>query len=606
LALSPFVVINLSFFILESGIIIILGAERRRAIREWARLVHQEHAARSAAEFAEKRSLFLAEASTIMATSRNISNMLHSIAKICTSFMADWCGLFLTDYSQNIRLESIYHNDRAKLDQLTKMYNKYPVDLNSPYSVVKVIKKGKSELVEEVSQPELEKIAIDDSHLKQIQKIGLKSSLIVPLKTSRGVLGAIQLARSSNHFFDRNDLLLAEELARRMALAVENVMLYESAKNEIESRIKIEDELRRSRDQLRVILESVAEGITVQNVHGKLIFANEAAAKMIGYESAEQLIQSSVSEIMQNFELIGENGRPYPPDKLPGRLALQGFSPPETILGYRTQESHEERWTNIKATPIFSKNGQVQFAINIFRDVTEIRNQELKKDEFIAIASHELKSPLTVIKAYTQTLVKRISPKTDAVANKYLVKMDEQINRLTDLIKELLDVTRIRVGKLDLMPKKIQVDDLIMETLESLKKTVNHQLVFKTPVHKTIYADPQRISQVLTNLIFNAVKYSPESQKIIIHCEIKNYQVVISVKDFGIGISPRDQNRIFDRFYQIGDPRARMSPGLGLGLYIAAQIIKAHHGKIWVDSVKGKGSTFSFSLPLNRNKPLKN
>jgi hypothetical protein len=180
-------------------------------------------------------------------------------------------------------------------------------------------------------------------------------------------------------------------------------------------------------------------------------------------------------------------------------------------------------------------------------------------------------------------------------------RMDTQINRLTSLIGDLLDVTKINAGKLQFNDVEFDFNTMVKELVEDLQRTTQkHTLV--EDFHETgiIYGDRERISQVITNLVTNAIKYSPEADKITIHTSIKNDEVLLCVEDYGIGIAQNKLQKVFEQFYRVSGDKQHTFPGLGLGLYISSEIIKREGGRIWVNSSPGKGSTFCFALPLKK------
>ncbi len=225
------------------------------------------------------------------------------------------------------------------------------------------------------------------------------------------------------------------------------------------------------------------------------------------------------------------------------------------------------------------------------------------RDEFIAIASHELKTPLTSTKIFTQILQKQF--KDDPKATAFLNRMNDQVNNLTTLISEMLDTTRIQKGKLEFKLTKFIVKDLALEIINDLQQISNHKLIVEWETNEFVVADKERVKQVLTNYITNAIKYSPDGKKIIIRSQRKNGLIVVSVRDFGIGIHEEEQKNIFERFYRANKKDGHTYPGLGLGLYISKEIITQMKGKVWVESEIGKGSTFFFSLPIVKDKNQK-
>ncbi len=232
----------------------------------------------------------------------------------------------------------------------------------------------------------------------------------------------------------------------------------------------------------------------------------------------------------------------------------------------------------------------------------ELRNQNRVKDDFISMASHELKTPLTGINLFLDLLTKQLKTEKNNKSTIYLERVFEQVKRLQLLVDDLLDLSRIQKRKLTLHPEEFRLDELIRDLVTEYQLiTKSHKIINQDIDKVLVFADKMRIYQVLANFISNAVKYSPEKSRITINLRKEEQYAHISVKDEGIGISKIDQNKIFNRFYQVDTTYRNGSLGLGMGLYISYQIIKAHGGKIWVQSKKGKGSTFYFSLPIKEN-----
>lgn len=255
-------------------------------------------------------------------------------------------------------------------------------------------------------------------------------------------------------------------------------------------------------------------------------------------------------------------------------------------------------WVDTTITPVLDESGKPKKFIAIRSDITTRKELEQQKDEFIGIVSHELKTPVTSLKGYVQFLEKRFAQMNDQASSNYMSKMNNQITKLVALIGDLLDVTRSEAGKLQFNLEIFDLNELVAETIESLKLSeTNHVLTNQGKSDSLIFGDRDRIGQVLTNLISNAVKYSPEADEVIVNIAQKDHEVQVTVQDFGLGIAVDEQEKIFQRFYQANGNGVRY-PGLGLGLYISAEIIHRHHGKIWVDSSLGEGSTFGFSLSI--------
>ncbi|KFC20537.1 ATP-binding protein [Chryseobacterium sp. FH1] len=263
----------------------------------------------------------------------------------------------------------------------------------------------------------------------------------------------------------------------------------------------------------------------------------------------------------------------------------------------RTREN-AYRWFLGKAIPIKDQNNEVLQWIGTCTDIDEFKQFQQQKDNFLGIASHELKTPLTSLKLYSQFLEKNLRKQEDLGNADVAKKMDEQINKLTSLVDDLLDVTKIQNGKIILNNSEFNFDELIAETVEEQQMNTKHAIELNSEAIGVITGDRHRISQVMSNLINNAIKYSPTADKILITSKItEDNNVRFCVRDFGIGIPDDKKDKVFEQYYRVSGSKEHTFPGLGLGLYISSEIIKRSGGKIFVNSVEGKGSDFCFEIP---------
>jgi PAS domain S-box-containing protein len=258
------------------------------------------------------------------------------------------------------------------------------------------------------------------------------------------------------------------------------------------------------------------------------------------------------------------------------------------------------RWLLVKSQTYESSYDEKEYTLGASIDITDRKLQDQLKDEFIGIASHELKTPVTSIKAYTQLLEDQFAKLGDRGNALLMRKLDNQVDRLTALINQLLDVTKIKGGKFQLDIQKFDIDGMIEEKVADIRSLTNkHTITLKTGNVSAIRGDRVRIAQVLVNLISNAIKYSPEGGEITISTMQLTQNVEVRVQDTGIGIEASLLNKVFERFFRVNDFNGGILPGLGLGLYICSQIIHRHDGVLHVESKKGSGSIFSFSIPVN-------
>lgn len=267
---------------------------------------------------------------------------------------------------------------------------------------------------------------------------------------------------------------------------------------------------------------------------------------------------------------------------------------------FRVLEAGDYRWYLVQAVPLRDAQGTVMKWYGTNTDIQAQKEAQAQKDNFLGVASHELKTPVTSIKAYAQMMERMFRNKGDLKNAELVNKMDRQINRLNSLIGDLLDVTKINTGRMVFSETEFDFDGLVDEISGEIQRTTEkHQIERELTVGKTITGDRDRLGQVITNLLTNAIKYSPGSERIIVSTKITDNELRLCVQDFGIGINPEKQQKVFEQFYRVSGSREHTFPGLGLGLYISAEIVRRMGGRIWVNSAEGEGSKFCFSLPIN-------
>ena len=221
------------------------------------------------------------------------------------------------------------------------------------------------------------------------------------------------------------------------------------------------------------------------------------------------------------------------------------------------------------------------------------------RDDFISVASHELKTPVTSLRVYAEVLQRQAAQRHDEQTSRSMGKMVTQLERLTLLVSDLLDVSRIEAGKLELRQESVDLRQLVDEVVDAMRATTSkHRIDVVGTIHRPLTGDRERLEQVLTNLLTNAIKYSPQGERIIVRLTESADDATIEVEDFGIGIDPDDCSRIFDRFYRSSSSQQRTFPGLGMGLYISSEIVRRHGGTIWATSDKDRGSVFHVVLPF--------
>jgi PAS domain S-box-containing protein len=321
-------------------------------------------------ERAEARHSIVADAGEVLSSALDYEVTLIGLARLCAHRIADWCFVFVREDDGSVRQVAAAHADPERQRQAWELLFRYPLEPSRPEGPAKVIRNGESELVPSVTEPVLRAIAPGQENLRMLKALRIRSAMIVPLNVRERTLGAIAFASAeSGRVYGPDDLELAEELGARAAVAVDNARLYGRLH-------ETEAELRVSRDQLEAILNGVADAVTVQRADGKVVYANDAAARSLGFASSEEMALASPSSFTERYELYDEDGNEVPFDRLPGRLALLGEDPEPALVRYRERETRVDMWSLIKATTIRDRDGSPLLAVNVIEDVTEQRERE--------------------------------------------------------------------------------------------------------------------------------------------------------------------------------------------------------------------------------------
>ncbi len=339
-----------------------------------------------------------------------------------------------------------------------------------------------------------------------------------------------------------------------------------------------------SQAQFDTVLSSMFEGILLTNRLGEIVFMNPSLRKMF-------LLDGSL-EGKRPIEVIRNKGIQEMVDKI-----LEGSK------GLITQEIvltlPEEKFLKVNAVPLL-KEHQVEGVTLVFHDITELRHLESIRQDFVANVSHELRTPVASIRGYAETLLDGAIADEEHV-KKFIEIIHQDSERLSELIDDLLDLARIESGKMKMVLLPINLSNVVQKTISILNPQIkNKHLTVSSKLSSDIpkvLADEARISQVILNLLDNAVKYTPEGGQIVVDAVKSNHYVQMDIIDSGIGIPEKDLLRVFERFYRVDKARSREMGGTGLGLSIVKHIVQAHNGRVWVDSELGKGSTFHFTLP---------
>jgi PAS domain S-box-containing protein len=365
---------------------------------------------------------------------------------------------------------------------------------------------------------------------------------------------------------------------------------------DITGRKEVEEALIESEDKFRTLAENIPNLAWMANPDGYIFWYNNkwyeytgtTPADMEGWKWQSVHHPETLPIVMEQWKKSIETGEPF-----------------NMVFPIKGTDGKFRPFLT-RVNPVHDKKGKVIRWFGTNTDISEQKELEKQKDEFLGVASHELKTPVTSIKAYCQVLQTIFEREGNTKAVKQLAKMDSQIDKLTTLISDLLDVTKIHSGRLTMNKEYFDFNTMLEATVEELQLTTErHKIVKEFDKTVKIYGDRERIGQVVTNLVSNAIKYSPHTQNIIIKTELRKDSLIVCVQDFGVGIPKNKQERVFEQFFRVSGDKQHTFPGLGLGLFISNEIIQRLGGRMWVESIEGKGSTFCFTLPLKKIKQRK-
>jgi signal transduction histidine kinase len=343
-------------------------------------------------------------------------------------------------------------------------------------------------------------------------------------------------------------------------------------------------------DVAKMALDSADVGIWIIDSSTRAFFPSERTKELFGFNPEEEM----------SFEdAFAQGVKKYRKSAL--RAMDKAFKKHSNLyLEYPISghHDHKHRWISIKGG-FSSGDPDNNYFSGIVMDITEQKQNDLRRSKFIGIVSHELKTPLTALKAYVQLLNSWASKQKDSFTIGALSKVEKQVKKMLNMINSLLNLSGAEAGKIPLVKQDLILNDLIKEVVdETLFITSSHNIVMAPCEEITVNADREKIEQVLVNLLSNAAKYSSQNAPIEIECAMQGPAVEVSIKDQGLGIAAAEIDKLFLPHYRVESRETENITGFGIGLYLCSEIIHRHKGKIWAESEPGKGSTFKFTLPI--------
>jgi signal transduction histidine kinase len=445
-------------------------------------------------------------------------------------------------------------------------------------------------------------IIIDDTHKddrweRRPDTPDHRSALAVPLISSEEVIGVLMLFHKEPNAFTNEQLELVEAAAAQVASAINNAQLFLLIRDQAERLGKMLREEQIEAAKMQAMLESIADGVLVTNAEGQVILANRPASLILDIPR-KQLIGNTLNELLGLYSSTGESWI----QMIEAWSKSVGLPREHAYLSDRL--TIEDLVVSVQLSPVFA-NHQFFGTVSIFRDITQEVVVDRMKSEFVSTVSHELRTPMTSIKGYADLILMGAAGPMSDPQLRYMQVIKNNADRLSMLVNDLLDISRIETGKTELDLRPLDIPQIIEQVVEGhLRGRIEHEdkpmdvHTEMAPSLPLVNADHARVTQVLTNLIDNAFHYTPPNGRINVNVRANGDFVFISISDTGIGISRENQKKIFDRFFRAEDSEVQRIAGTGLGLSIVQSLIEMHGGNIEVQSTPGEGSTFTFCLPL--------
>lgn len=402
----------------------------------------------------------------------------------------------------------------------------------------------------------------------------VRSLLVVPLQTKQKVIGAINVDDSQPNAFGPAQERLLTIAAAQAVIAIENARLF----NEILSEQQL----------TRAIIQHMADGVLMVDHEGRIARCNPALARMLELRVAD---------------IVGQNV--HDPGLEPHLAAICAPATRHERTGVLANEVQvagpPARTLRVYVTAMTDEAGDLMGEVRVVHDVTKERELDQMKDDFVSTVSHELRTPLFSIQGFVRLILD--DPKLDEQTRReFLTIIDRQTNNLAEMVTNLLDLSRLAEGRLQMERQPVQILDVIGDVvleLQGYARQQEVQLLSELPSElPRVLGDARRLEQVTVNLLGNAIKFTPRGGKVVIRAGSRANHVLVAVTDTGIGIPEDKLPHLFSRFYRVEEHRTYAVGGSGLGLHISEQIVKGHGGRIWVRSEVGRGSTFTFSLPI--------
>jgi PAS domain S-box-containing protein len=512
---------------------------------------------------------FLSQANELLDASLDWERTLDAIADLAVPALAGYLVIDLLDEDDELHWVVAVHADPEKTELVRELRASYPPTL-STHPIQVALRTGEAQLLPDL-QAETAAMAHDAKHARAIRAIANTSGIVAPLAARGRTLGAISLGTIEGQpRFDESDRTMAMELARRISLALDNARLFAEVQERAHS---------------AQALEYVDDGVILVDEAGIVRLWNPTAAISLRRPAVEA-VGRPIAELLADWQTL-QSRIPVASEPRPGG-ASRALTLPVEVEG-------EERWLSISA---------VQFTggtVYAFRDVTDERAVEQMKTDFVSTVSHELRTPLAAIYGAAMTLQRRDVVVEEPQREKLLEVVSSEADRLARIVNDILWASRLESGRMNVAIERCDAGALATEVVDVLRSRAPEGIevtISKSRGLPPVAADPDKLRQILTNLIDNAIKYSPDGGRVDVEIGRSGSRVRFCVNDEGLGVPPAEQDRIFEKFFRLDPNLTRGVGGTGLGLYITRELVTRMYGRVWVVSDGRSGSSFFLELPL--------
>jgi len=551
---------------------------------------------------AERRQRILSEVSRVLldyAGPDEIEPLRRIVHQVTDALANDWCAFALVQPDGTLKNVATYHPDpqqrelAKKLDVLLppRQWDAGPAELNPLLQKRPII-------TEEITDEMLRAAIPSEEAFQALKEIGLTSAIVVPMFDGSEPLGRLLLASTGKgRRYSNEDVDFAYSLAGRAALGVRNARLVRelARQRDIQSHERAEADRRFA--ELRAVFDSDPNGIALFDADGVLRMASHRIEEIFALPLRAMYGQRFDEIYRQKLAQVASQDRETMLERVRGIFANHETRTHDEI----ELERPRHRWLTRSSVPVRGASGEYLGRLVVYVDVTEQRELDRQRSDFLTVAAHELRTPLTPLSMYLHSIERRLK-RGQSIGGELVSKARRQVERLGKLVEDLLDVSRLESRRMQLSSADVEMNELADDVVADFRaQTRNHDVFLRRAgVPVVVEGDRERLEQVLVNLISNAIKYTPQGGRITVSVERAGADARVSVQDPGIGIPTEEQPRLFQRYFRAANATTRHYSGLGIGLFVAHEIVHRHGGCFEVRSELAKGSTFTFYLPLSR------